>query len=441
MADEREGQDEEEQISTMDVAEHRAAPNLNPILSKEEKEKILLPDILTEGHVAIDIVLQLGMSIIEREDGALECLDWVFNRAVSGDGGRTWGEYRKVEDLYQPMESDREARVAGGWLRLPSGRIGMQWGESGLAPGGHLYNRLWWRLSEDEGKTWSEDIRINPTGELGRPYVGEPMRVTASGRLLLPLRMCYNAGQHIHDTIQLGEAWWKGEKVGIEGHGHWPEFDITYVYYSDDEGQTWSRCEGNVIGWLYRGWGNFVSTDEPGLEQLKDGRLLMLMRSTIGRLLQSFSEDEGEHWSLPEPSPLASSYAPCALKKIPQTGDLLCVWNQVSPDEIRQGKQRGRLSAATTSDGQTWQHFRTIERHGRMSEADRIEPEELLIICRSLDDVGDLPVDRGLSDYATIAFHGDEVIIAYANCKGVAHDLVSAMKIRVLPLDWFYDAP
>ena len=267
------------------------------------------------------------------------------------------------------------------------------------------------------------------------------MRVTDSGRLVLPVCMCCNAGQHINDTMQRGEGWWKGNKVRTESHGHWPELQITHVYYSDDEGQTWSRCEGCILGWLYRGWGNLVSTDEPGLEQLKDGRLIMLMRSTVGRLLQSFSEDEGEHWTVPEPSPLASSNSPCALKKIPQTGDLLCVWNQVSADEIRQGKWRGRLSAAITSDGQTWQHFRTIERHGRMSEADRIEPEELLIICRSLDDVGDLPADWGTSDYATIAFHNDEVIIAYPHCKGIAEDLVSAMKIRVLPLDWFYDAP
>ena len=53
------------------------------------------------------------------------------------------------------------------------------------------------------------------------------------------MRWTFNAGQRIHDTIQLGEGWWKGKKVPIEGHNHFPELDISYVYYSDDEGQTW----------------------------------------------------------------------------------------------------------------------------------------------------------------------------------------------------------
>jgi len=62
-------------------------------------------------------------------------------------------------------------------------------------------------------------------------------------------------------------------------------------------------------------------------------------------------------------------------------------------------------------------------------------------MCRSLDDVGDIPADWGQSDYATIAFHGDDVIITYPQIKRPGKDLVSAMKITVLPLEWFYDAP
>ena len=47
-------------------------------------------------------------------------------------------------------------------------------------------------------------------------------------------------------------------------------------------------------------------------------------------------------WSLPQPTELASSYSPCRLRTIPTAGDLLCVWNQVSGDEIRRGLRRSR---------------------------------------------------------------------------------------------------
>ena len=431
----------QQQDNVMNVIEHRAGPSLNETMNIEQKRDILHPSILEEGYSIIDPVLQMGTSIIERADGALECFDSQFNRAVSRDGGRTWADYRLMEGLPEAGRRAEFPHLGFGWIRLPSGGIGMGWEEVGYATGRHKYVKLWWRTSEDEGRSWSEPVLINPTGEMGRHSHLSPVRLASSGRLLLPVRWAFNAGKRIYDTIQLGQGWWKGKKVPIEGHNHYPELGITYVYYSDDEGQTWSRNEGEVLGWPQRGWINTVPTDEPSLDELSDGRLLMLMRSTIGRLLQSFSEDGGEHWSLTQPAPLASAHAPCCLKRIPRTGDLLCVWNQTSPDEIRLGKGRNRLSAAITSDGKQWEHFRTLERFGRISDLDRLEPEESLIMCRSLDDVGELPPDLGTASYATIAFHKDDVILNYAVMRSVAEDLVSALKIRVLPLDWFYSAP
>jgi len=410
--------------STTDAVEHRRTPVRNELLGQEEKSKILLPSVLNEGHARIDATLQVGMSVLQKNDGTLGCVDVAFNRATSRDGGRTWGDYEKIDDIVRRKEEEGMQAIGFGWIRLPSGRIGMGWNEYGELPGRHAWVKTWWRLSEDEGETWSEDILINPTGEPGMPYHGEPLRLTSSGRLVVPARTCVSGGKH----LRAGE------------HARSPEFDISYVYYSDDEGRTWSRCEGMVLGWMYDGWGNMAPTDEPGVDELADGRLMMLARSWVGRLLQSFSEDGGEHWSMVEPSPLASSYSPCALKRIPSTGDLLCVWNQVSANEIRQGKRRCRLSAAITSDGKTWKHFRTLERFTRMSEADRIELDELLIMCRSLDDI-EFPADFGCADYPTIAFHEDDVIVSYARVHGVGEELVSAMKIRVLPLEWFYAAP
>ena len=116
----------------------------------------------------------------------------------------------------------------------------------------------------------------------------------------------------------------------------------------------------------------------------------------------------------------------------------MCVWNNVSANEIRLGYRRGRLSVAISSDGEAWKHAKTLECHGALEDRGYVQPEEKLQLARSLSDVGDLHPDWGVADYATINFHGDDVLVGYVQQKGLDDDRVSSHKIRVIPLDWFY---
>jgi len=182
--------------------------------------------------------------------------------------------------------------------------------------------------------------------------------------------------------------------------------------------------------------------DEPVVDQLPDGRLLMLFRTMVGRLFKSFSEDNGNTWSLPKPTPLAADNAPCAMRRIPSTGDLLCVWNHLSNDEIRRGMRRSRLSSAITRDGETWKHFRSIEWHPCVLErSEYIQPDEKIQCTRSLDNIGELPDGWGTSSYATIGFDGDQVIISYYHTVNALRTgtTASKQKHRVLPVSWFYE--
>ena len=123
----------------------------------------------------------------------------------------------------------------------------------------------------------------------------------------------------------------------------------------DDEGETWAQCDGKIYIWRQDGFGGMFPCDEPSIAPAGDGRLLMFMRTTLGVLYQSWSEDEGETWSMPEPTQLSSSYSPARLRAVPGTGDLVCVWNQVSAREIEAGGRRCRLSSAVSRDGgATW---------------------------------------------------------------------------------------
>ena len=71
----------------------------------------------------------------------------------------------------------------------------------------------------------------------------------------------------------------------------------SFVYYSDDEGRTWHRSRNETFVLLDKGVKGAYAMGEPTVIELKDGRLLMLGRTNMGRVFRSFSEDRGETWS------------------------------------------------------------------------------------------------------------------------------------------------
>jgi len=91
--------------------------------------------------------------------------------------------------------------------------------------------------------------------------------------------------------------------------------------------ETWKRSEGCVLGYL---------TDIERLTGMMAllSRLIMICRSKTGRLVQTYSNDGGVNWNSAYPMELASSQSPAALVSLPMSGDLLCIWNQVSSEEM-----------------------------------------------------------------------------------------------------------
>ena len=270
----------------------------------------------------------------------------------------------------------------------------------------------------------------------------------APGRLLIPVREGHSVHGGLWEGAYAGGLVY-GERVNTEGHGHAMEMDITFVYYSTDGGDSWRRSEGDIIIWRDDGYGGMWPCDEPNVAALRDGRLLLFLRTTLGRIYQCFSTDGGRRWSYPESSPLPSSYSPCCLKRIPENehtrragraGDLLCVWNNVSFDEVRRGFRRGRLSAAISADdGRTWVHARTLDTAGLPPDdgiAPLVEPQ----MTRAEKDLGELPLPFGNVHYADITFMGDRVLVKYLKSY-TKPNLNMGTRLRILPLDWFYEKP
>ena len=376
-------------------------------------------------------------SLVALRDGSLLSNDGRGSR----DGGETWGEPRAFG-----------AGVSGNSItRLASGRLAL------VSPVGFRTGEIW--LSGDDGKSWHLAGRIKtPAGAYDSE--GDTLIQLGSGRLLY----CWYTGvrcvSHPDLSFDAGVArgTWRGKRYDVEGHGHVPEMGGSGVSWSDDEGKTWrywgragsAEHPDTLFGWFdFDGEPNGTcgSTPclEPSIAETGDGRVLLFGRSTVGRIVASVSADGGESWSALRPTRLAASNSPPRLRRIPGTGDLLCVWNQVSGEEIRRGFRRGRLSAAISrDDGGTWENFKTIEESDGLPDVARVEPDPEVRMVRARQDVGDLPDGYAFFHYCNVRFAGDTVYVMYNRGNpemGIAEQATPTQHrvLRIYPLEWFYN--
>ena len=224
----------------------------------------------------------------------------------SNDGGRTW----TAKDVLVVRNEGKMNVMSVSLLRLRSGAIALFYLRKNS-----LYDcRPLMRTSSDEAKTWSAPVEVIGQKDMGY-YVLNNDRVVQlkSGRLVAPVSRHSVPGQK-----------WSGRGVIL-------------CFLSDDEGKTWRRSRGELTGKTAK---RHVTLQEPGVVELKDGRLLMWMRTTAGSQYQSFSKDGGETWSPAAPSNIISPCSPASIERIPTTGDLLLVWNDHRGiDAARRGKR------------------------------------------------------------------------------------------------------
>ena len=386
---------------------------------------------LPQGKVVIDVIGGWPKFVTLR-DGTILALNG-NDRRESRDGGQSWS---KPEPMI--AEEVREGGVRSA-IRLNSGKLGVVTARVGGIPNmGHdeqNFRQSWlhFQTSDDEGETWSSGFLINKYNTDGMPYEDSLIQ-TRSGRLVLPVRVGFRVNSKLHQEMA-AFGMFHGKRTKFAGHTAYPEMDVAFCFLSDDEGRTWSRSDGSIFGWLNGGRGGCYPCDEPVAIELKDGRLMMLCRSTCGQILRSYSEDEGMQWSVPEPMGLASAYAPSMVRRIPQTGDLVLVWNQASADEISRGLQRNRLSVAISQDeGETWKHFKTLY-YNNVPAVGRIEPPEPGW-QRPQDWLGTMPDDYAPADYPNIHFHGDNILISYDHNPW--HPPAGIWTLRILPVAELY---
>lgn len=305
--------------------------------------------------------------------------------------------------------------------------------------------------SADEGETWIEGgdlISYRGLGAVGGSALQRAdiqiLQGTYRHRIVIPFYLEMD-GHHPDYSRQQrgGYAIWKGKKVLLETHTHVPEMAGTYMNFSDDEGKTWTFSKGFLMGYFQDGHLGHWSCEEPVVAELKEGRLLCFMRSTCGRILKSYSADGGESWTKVAITDLAMSNSPCRLNRIPGTGDLVLVWNQMSTEEIRRGYRRGRLSVAISrDDGNTWERFKTLVQSPGVEPVTRVSPPPLTAMVRGgsgPDEVMDeLPDDFVHFHYHEVYFSADGerffVFIRVGTPAGAQKPIW-----RTYPTNWLYE--
>lgn len=246
---------------------------------------------------------------------------------ISQDNGRSWSDDRIVVRRMGGLNV-----MSVSLLRLASGEIGLFY----LRKTSETDCRPLLRVSTDEAKTWSRPM-VCITDEVAY-YVlnNDRVRQLQSGRLVLPVARHRSPGQD------------------------WDMAGLIMCYLSDDNGKTWRRSKDSFKG--YAPSGQRIVVQEPGVIELKDGRLLMYMRTNTGSQYISYSEDNGDTWSKAQPSNLASPLSPASIERIPWTGDLLCVWNDHSGVHHYPAGRRTPLCLAISKDeGKSWSRSGIIE--------------------------------------------------------------------------------
>ena len=251
----------------------------------------------------------------------------------SSDGGETW---TATDTTLVGREGSMNA-MSVSLLRLKDGRMALFYLRKNSLADCHPYLRY----SSDEGVTWSE-----PIGAIGEPgyYVLNNDRVVQlkGGRLVMPVAL--------HEPVA----------------GRFSPRGVAMTYVSDDAGRTWRRT--GVLNPPPADDGAWrAGFQEPGVVELRDGRLMMFIRTQMGSQYLSYSRDRGQSWSPAEPSAIASPLSPASIKRIPGKGDLLMVWNDhagvdaAMKASAKSGGKRTPLSVAISKDdGKHWQNVHAI---------------------------------------------------------------------------------
>jgi len=198
------------------------------------------------------------------QEGVPDISVW-FSRLMPGS--HTWSPPVRLSD--DPTRSEQNPVL----FPAPSGELWLLY--TAQHAGDQDSAEVRYRISTDDGATWGEVGTLFPATPGGGIFVRQPVVVLPSGRWLLPVFHCVSVP---------GRKW-----VGDQ--------DTSAVMISDDHGASWRELPvPESTGCVH------MSVVPAG------GRLTAFYRSRwADAVYQSWSDDDGETWTAPEPTELPNN--------------------------------------------------------------------------------------------------------------------------------------
>jgi Neuraminidase (sialidase) len=288
----------------------------------------------------------------------------------SMDNGKTWTQ---KDEVIVPQEGKKNV-MSVSLLRMQNDEIALFY----LVKNSFSDCIPYLRVSTDEAKTWSRPIKCI-TDKKGYFVLNNNRAIQLkNGRLIIPVALHYCPGGIFDHSVSLNGK--------------------IYCYFSDDNGRTWTSS--NEVSKP-----DGIMTQEPGVVELKDGNIVLFMRTYVGVQYASYSKDKGETWSLSVPGNIKSPCSPASIARIPSTGDLLLVWNNNGKNQYRTPYN----TAISKNEGKSWEHVKTVEN----------DPD-------------------GWYCYTAIHFTDKYILLSYCAGSQSKKTFLSATNIKRLSLDWLY---
>ena len=269
--------------------------------------------------------LLFAYTAFEGDDWEDDCIAHI-TAITSYDEGESWSEKR----ILFTKPDDAKNIMCLSFLRMNNGDIGAFY----IIKNADGTDQIILRRSSDEGETWTEPKNCLDCIEIQDYYVINNDRVIKleNGRII------FSAARHTVLTEH---------KEFMPG--------VICFFYSDDDGETWVKNETEFSCPFPK---NPDGYEEPGFYVLPDGKIWCYIRTGLGFQFESFSEDNGETWSVPEPNLFFSSA--CSPMLVKDCGKYTVAVFNPEPEHFMRGENEpwGRtpyVIAVSTDKGKTFE--------------------------------------------------------------------------------------